>query len=293
MQTKFTANSMLVLVTLFWGFSYLFMKMGLNFIQEYNLIALRFGIAFFLAAAIFPTRLLQANKKTIGYAFILGFILFLVFSCIIFGIKTTSTSNAAFLVSLTVIFVPILTATITKKAPEIKVMVGVGFALLGVGLLTLNNQFIVNFGDLLCIAGALLYATHIIVTEKLTKEVDSINLGIIQLGFTGALGLIFSLFLEMPRFPITAQEWLPVLVLSILCSAIGFIVQTVAQQHTTSTNTGLIFSLEPVFAALFAFLFLGEMFSTQGLLGAMLVLFGVIYSQANWKPLVLPSSFPK
>jgi len=283
MQNKFTANGMLLLVTLFWGFSYLFIKMGLSFIQEYNLIALRFGIAFLLAAVIFPSRLLQANAKTIYYASILGFILFMVFACIISGIKMTSTSNAAFLVSLTVIFVPILTALITKTIPEIKVIIGVVFAIMGVGLLTLNNQLTINSGDLLCIAGALFYATHIIVTDKLTKKVDSIALGIIQLGFTGALGLIFSLFLEMPRFPINTQEWLPVLVLSILCSAIGFIVQTVAQQHTTSTNTGLIFSLEPVFAAIFAFLFLGEILSPQGWLGAFLVLLGVTYSQVTWE----------
>jgi drug/metabolite transporter (DMT)-like permease len=292
MQARFTANAMLLLVTIFWGFSYLFMKMGLHSIQEYNLIALRFGIAFFLAAALFPARLRKATTKTIRYAFVLGFILFLVFSCITFGIKYTSTSNAAFLVSLTVIFVPILTSLIIKKIPEIKVMIGVVFALLGVGLLTLNNQLFINFGDLLCVAGALLYATHIIVTEKLTKTVDSILLGVIQLGFAGALGFIFSLFLETPRFPMNVQEWVPVLVLSILCSAIGFIVQTVAQQYTTSTNTGLIFSLEPVFAAIFAFLFLGEVLSTQGWLGALLVLFGVIYSQVNWNR-ILPGSHQK
>ncbi|WP_378955184.1 DMT family transporter [Pelosinus sp. sgz500959] len=282
MQTKFTANAMLLLVTLFWGFSYLFMKMGLNFVQEYNLIALRFGIAFCLAAVIFSARLRKANLQTIRYAFVLGFILFLVFSCILFGIKFTSTSHAAFLVSLTVIFVPIITALISKKVPESKVMIGVIFALLGVGLLTLDSQLSINFGDVLCIAGALFYATHIVVTEKLTKAVDSILLGTIQLGFAGALGLIFSLFLEVPRFPVATEEWIPILVLSILCSAIGFIVQTVAQQHTTPTNTGLIFSLEPVFAAVFAFLFLGEILSMQGWIGALLVLCGVIYSQVNW-----------
>ncbi len=286
MKTRCTANTMLLIVTIFWGFSYLFMKMGLNSLQEYNLIALRFGIAFFLAAAIFPMRLLKANIKTIRYAFVLGSILFLVFYCITFGIKFTSTSNAAFLVSLTVIFVPMLTSVILKKAPETNVIVGVIFALLGVGLLTLNSRLMINFGDLLCVAGALFYATHIIVTEKLTKTVDSITLGVMQLGFAGALGFIFSLLFEAPRFPITAGEWLPILVLSILCSAIGFIVQTVAQQHTTSTNTGLIFSLEPVFAAIFGFLFLDEILSVQGWLGALFVLFGVIHSQVNWRTII-------
>lgn len=289
MKTRFAANTMLLIVTIFWGFSYLFMKMGLHSIQEYNLIALRFGIAFFLAAVLIPTRIQKVTKEILRYAFILGSILFLVFSCIIFGMKFTSTSNAAFLVSLTVIFVPLLTSLNVKKVPEIKVIIGVSFALIGVGLLTLNSQLRINSGDLLCIAGALLYATHIIVTEKLTKTVDSILLGVFQLGFAGAFGFIFSLFLETPRFPISKQEWLPILVLSVLCSAIGFIVQTVAQQHTTSTNTGLIFSLEPVFAVIFGYLFLGEVLSAQGCLGAILVLCSVIYSQVNWSRLIVSS----
>lgn len=275
------ANFMLLMITMFWGSSYLFMKMGLATIQEYNLIALRFGIAFLLAAAIFPRRLLKMDWKTLRYAFILGFILLFVFIFIMFGIKLTSTSNAAFLVSLTVIFVPVLSALVLKKRPAIQLLVGVGLALIGVGLLTLNHQLTMNIGDGLCIAGALMYATHIIVTEKFTKSVDSIALGITQLGFTGVLGLLLAFCLEIPRFPATQLEWSSVLALSILCSAIGFIGQTVAQKHTNSTNTGLIFALEPVFAALLAFLVFGETLSLQGLIGAILILSGVIYPQLD------------
>lgn len=279
------ANFILLIVTMFWGSSYLFMRMGLDTIQEYNLIALRFGIAFLLAAAIFPHHLRQLDWKTVRYAFILGLILLFVFIFIMSGIKLTSTSNAAFLVSLTVIFVPILSSLVLKKRPSTQLLLGVSLALIGVGLLTLNHQLTINVGDGLCIAGALMYATHIIVTEKLTKNVDSLTLGIAQLGFTGVLGLFLAFYLEIPRFPATQLEWFSVLALSILCSAIGFIGQTVAQKHTTSTNTGLIFALEPVFAALLSFLVFGETLSIQGMIGAILILFGVIYPQlANREP---------
>lgn len=273
------ANFMLLIVTILWGSSYLFMKMGLGSLQEYNLIALRFGIAFLLAALFFPGRMRKTTQTMLRYAFILGFILFLVFAFIMAGMKLTTTSNAAFLVSLTVIFVPLLSSLILKRKPAIKLLTGVSLALLGVGLLTLNHQFAINLGDIFCIMGALMYATHILVTEKFTKTVDSLTLGISQLGFTAILALGSSLIFETPRLPQSHDEWLPVLALSILCSAIGFVVQTVAQQHTNSTNTGLIFSLEPVFAALFAFLVFGETLSGQGLLGATLVLIGVIYPQ--------------
>ena len=68
--------------------------------------------------------------------------------------------------------------------------------------------------------------------------------------------------------------------LALVCSAFGFVVQPLAQAHTTPEHTGLLFALEPVFAALFARLFLHETLSAQGLLGAVLVLAGVLV--ASW-----------
>lgn len=275
MNTQLKANLMLFIVTIFWGSSYLFMKMSLVGIQEFNLIALRFGMAFILAGIVFHRRLIHADFKIIKYAFLLGSILFLVFASITFGIKSTTASNAGFLVSLTVIFVPLLLAIFLRKMPEKRILFGVLLVFTGISFLTLNHQLKISSGDFLCILGALFYALHIIVTGKLTKDVDSITLGVLQLGFSGAWGLLFSLFLETPQIPSTTETWLSVLGLGVLCSAIGFVVQTTAQKYTTPTHTGLLFSLEPVFAALFAFAFAGEILTTRGYLGAFLVLLGV------------------
>lgn len=270
---------LILLITICWGSSYIFMKMGLNSIEEYNLIALRFGIAFIVSAILFFKHLCRADLTTVKFGALLGFILFGVFASILFGLKTTSTANAGFLVSLTVIFVPILYIMIFKKRLEFRLILGVCLAITGIGLLTLNSHLTVQPGDFLCTLAALLYALHILITSLVANKTDSLNLGILQLGFAGGYGLLFSFIFETPSFPHSTDGWIAVLALSIVCSAFGFVLQPVAQKYTTPARTGLIFALEPVFAALFGFWFAHEILPIKGFIGAFLVLAGVVASE--------------
>ncbi|RSL31714.1 DMT family transporter [Salibacterium salarium] len=288
MSMQLRADMMMILVTVSWGTSYVFMKMGLGSIEAFNLVALRFGIAFLFAGLLFYKRLIKVDLKTVKYGMILGFILYLVFTFITFGVKTTSASNAGFIVSLAVIFVPVLSALFLKQKIGPRVFTGIFLSLLGIGLLTLNPQLQMNPGDVLCMLGALSYATYILVTGSLTKNVDSLSLGIIQLGFVSLFGLISSFMApETTVLPDTAGSWFAIISLGIFCSAIGFTIQTISQKYTTPTNTGLIFSLEPVFAAVFAFLVLDEKFTTNAYIGAALVLTGVLLSRIDVKRVFL------
>lgn len=292
-NTQLKADFTMLVVTLFWGSSYLFMKMGLESIQGFNLIALRFGIAFVLAGLVFYKRFMHIDFQTIKYGFLLGSILFSAISVVTIGVKSTSVSNAGFLFSLAVVFVPLLLAIFFRQKTEKRMVIGVVFAIVGIALLTLNDGLSISTGDFLIILGALFYAIYIIVTDKLTKNVDSISLGILQLGFTGAWGLLLSLFFENPHLPNTTESWVSILALSIFCSAIGFIGQTAAQQYTTPTHTGLIFSLEPVFAALFAFIFAGEVLSEKGYIGAFLVLIGILTTKIDFKKFMMKKDYSR
>jgi drug/metabolite transporter (DMT)-like permease len=272
------ADLLILMVTICWGSSYIFMKLGLGSIEEFNLIALRCGLAFILSAALFYKNLRHTDLKTLKYGALLGFLLFGVFTAIMFGLKTTTTSNAGFLISLTVIFVPLIYVTVFKKKLKLSLVIGVCLAIIGIGFLTLNSDLKIYPGDFLCILGALLYAIHILITDSAAKTTNTLNLGILQLGFAGAFGLLFSFLLETPKFPDTSEGWIAVLVLSIVCSAFGYVVQPLAQKYTTPIRTGLIFSLEPLFAALFGFLFIHELLPFKGYVGAALVLVGVLVS---------------
>lgn len=273
------AELLLIMVTLFWGSSYIFMKMGLDSMGEFNLIALRFGLAFILAAILFHKRLRSINMQTLKYGALLGFLLLGVFTCITFGLQTTTTSNAGFLVALTVVFVPLLEVLVFRKKVAPPQIFGAVLAIAGIGLLTLNGSLHIRPGDFLCILAALFYAVQILVTSKAVKRCDSLNIGILQLGFAGSYALVLSAIFETPALPSSMPGWIAILALGILCSACGFILQPVAQQYTTPTRTGLIFSLEPVFAAFFGYWFAGEQLSMQGYAGAALVMLGIVASE--------------
>lgn len=275
------ADLMILFITICWGSSYLFMKMGLDTLGEFNLIALRFGLAFILAAAIFYPRLRQVNLRTIRYAMLLGSILFIMFTALTFGLKTTTTSNAGFLISLTVVFVPLIHTFLFKKKIEKKLIASILLALTGITLLTIQLPFTFKIGDLFCIAAALCYALHINVVSSAAQKVDTLSLGILQLGFTGLYAFVMSLILETPVLPSTTHGWIAILVLSVVCSALGFILQTIAQKYTTATRTGLVFSLEPVFAAMFGFWFAHEIMNSVQYFGAALVFLSVVIASVE------------
>ncbi|WP_308737585.1 DMT family transporter [Paenibacillus sp. AR247] len=205
----FKANVVIMIVTLFWGSSYLFMKMGLDSVQPFNLIALRFGLAFIAAGGLFAGRLRRnTDASVLKHAALLGFILFGVFASIMLGLQGTSTSNAGFLMSLTVIFVPVLSAVFGKSMPSKRLVLGVLLAMTGIGLLTLRPQSGIGFGDLWCILGALLFAVHMMLTGRAAKTSrDPLCIGIWQLGFAGAFGLVFTVLWETPRLPGSISGW--------------------------------------------------------------------------------------
>lgn len=277
------ADLMILLVTMTWGSSYLFMKVGLETVSSFSLVALRFGIAFVVCAIVFFKQIRSIHFVTLKYGFILGFLLFVVSASVILGLKTTSASNAGFLASLTVIFIPLLSIVLFRDRLSYRLIISSLVAMIGIGLLTLNNQFTINFGDLLCILAALFYAFHIIVTGMAAKVANTLQLGILQLGFAGGFGVLFALIFEKPQLPSTKESWIAVLMLSIVCSAFGYIIQAIAQKYTTPTHTGLIFSLEPVFSALFAYLFMNEALPLKGYIGALLILSGVILAEIKIK----------
>lgn len=286
MKLQLRADLMLLMITFFWGGSILLTKIGLDYLQEYNLISLRFTLAFLLSGIVFYKHIIKTDFKTVKYAFILSFILFIVYVFATFGTKYTSISNAGFLFSLTVIFIPILSSVFLKQMPEKKVVFGIVLSIVGVGLLTLHNQFKIGFGDLFCILCALFYAVHILITGAVARHVNAISLGVLQLGFVGLFSIIFSIFMEKPKLPDNYESWFAILALSIFCTGIAFIVQIIAQQHTSPTHVGLIFTLEPVFSSMFAFIFTGETLTSRGYLGALLLLISVLIAELDFKSLL-------
>ena len=281
--TQGKADFMIALVAIAWGSSYVMMKVGLDGIPAFSLTALRFGIAFVCIAAVFAKELKYTTFRIIKRSSILGAFLFGIFAFLLHGMETTTASNAGFLTSTAVVLVPLFHSLLTRSLPNKKIIIGVVVTITGIAFLSLQESLSFHSGDLLCLAGALMYTCQILCNDKFTKDDNPLLLGIWQLAFAAIFSLICTLIFETPTLPSTGAQWGAVLGLAIICSAFGFVMQTVAQAHTTPEHAALLFSLEPVSSAAFAFVFLQEVLNLQGMIGAVLVLCGVLFASVKHK----------
>lgn len=284
MTKQLKADIALLLVTVGWGASFLLTKSSLSELSTFNFLAIRFSIAFILSLIVFFRKIINIDKKTLKYGIALGIVVYATYALQTIGLNYTTASKSAFITGFNVILVPIFSTLLMKKVPDKKVFLSVFIAFAGLGLLTLNKNISgINIGDIYTFICAIICAIHILLIGKYTKECDSVALAVIQIGVCAVLSLITSLGFESPIVPTSYSVWINILILSVVCTLGAFVVQSVAQKFTSPTHTALIFTAEPVFAAIFGYIVLGEILSSQGLIGATLILIGMIITEVDFK----------
>jgi drug/metabolite transporter (DMT)-like permease len=283
MLTQKKANFIIVLVVLFWGLSYVLTRIGLDDLGVFNFLAIRMSLGFLIAALFCFKIFMKMNKETLAAGSVLGALLFSAVTIMNFGLLHTPLSNAVFLVSMTAVFVPLFSTIVYRKFPEKKIIVGTVGASIGILFLTLTGVTGFGFGDVLCIIAAALYATHIMASKKFVenKKINALNLGIVQLGFTALYATIGTFFFETPIIPGGSDIWLIILILAVFAIAFGCVAQVVAQKYTSASHVGLIFALEPVFGAIFAFVIYGDFLLPLQMIGAAFLFFSVIWVQLD------------
>lgn len=292
MTKQLKADFMLLLITIFWGISYYLSDISLSDMGSFTLNAHRFLIAFFAAALFSFPKLKNVSKNTLKYSLIIGTALTFVYIGANLGVQYTTLSNTSFLCGLAVVFTPIVSSIIHKKVPDKKLTLVIVMTTAGIALLTLKDNFALNYsnllGDAASVMCALVYAIDLNITEKAVslEDVDPFQLGVFQLGVTGVLSFTLAVIFEKPHFPTQPSIWASVLFLAILCTGAAFVVQAIAQQYTTASHVGVIFSLETVFAGIVAFAFAKEVLTFKAYFGAALMIASIFIMEIDFKELI-------
>lgn len=266
--------------------SYLFSKLILQGMGIFNLMAVRFLIAFALLAALFFPRLKRIDRRSLLGGAAMGALYYLTMAAELKGLQCVPTSTVSFLENTAIVWVPLLAAALSRRAPEKKTILSAVFCLAGVGLLTLSSALGFGAGEAWCLGAALLYAAAILTTDRLTHgKLDALAAGIVQVGTIGLLGLVSALLFESPRLPQGGTEWLGILALAVVCTGFGFTLQPVAQRGTTAERAGLFCAVNPMVAATLGAVFLHETLTAQSLAGMALILLGIFTAGRSGKPL--------
>lgn len=284
MNKQRRADLLLVLVTGFWGTSYFLTDLCMTGMSPMSLNAFRFLVAFVVLALFFFRKMKGISRATLKYGILVGLSLSAVYVFYAYGLLYTSITNAGFICALPVVTTPIIEFAVSRQRPGGKLLLALLVCAVGMGMLTLNEQFRPALGDILCLGVAVFYGVDLVITDRAVRkpEVDPLQMGILQLGVVGVVTLILTLVLEKPTLPTTPAIWASALFLAVFCTGIAFVVQTVQQQYTTASHVGLIFTLEPLFSAIIAFFFAGERLRPIGYVGAVLMMLSLLLMELDW-----------
>ena len=267
--------------------SYLFSKLIMQSMSMFNMLGIRFLLAFTLLLILFFKRIRKINRKTFAAGAVMGCLYFLVMTAELNGLKRTSSGNVSFLENTAIVIVPLLQAVLLRRFPRWKAVICALLCLIGVGFLTIGSGMAFGAGEMFCMLAAFLYACAILTTDRLTHgNSDSLASGIVQVGMIGTLSLTASLLFEAPRLPSGMLEWTGIVMLAVVCSGFGFTLQPVAQSGTTAERAGMFCALNPMVATILGIVFLHEAFTVQSAVGGGLILAGILISE-------LPEPKPK
>ena len=277
MQENYKYNIYMFVVTIFFGMTYVLTKICLNYTKEFHIISFRFLIAFVVSLVFLYKKIFPIKRREFFYSLLLGGLLFLIFITMTIGVKYTTATNASFLISLSVIFIPFFSWVFNKEKPKKSIFLVLIIVLIGIMLLTLDKNLELHIGDILCLICSLLFSFHILITERFVKSNNPITLGVLQFGEVAILSFLVQYPIEKFTLPKDEKFWISLLILSVFCTVLAYIIQTVSQKKLSSTLIGLILSLEPIFSGIFGYFFLNEYLTFQQYIGAFLLLISVIY----------------
>jgi drug/metabolite transporter (DMT)-like permease len=276
------ADAALLLVAVVWGTSYGVAKGALVFYPVLGFLAVRFGLTFvlLLPALLRASRAEQRDALAAGLP--LGGLLMGIFVCETFGLALTQASNAAFLISLCVVFTPFAEWALLGQRPARAMFVFAGVSLVGAALLSGGMTGRWGWGDALMLAAAVLRAITVCQTSRLTRRrsapvlaLTAVEAGVITLG---SVGLAFALPGGLPPLPADGGFWIACAYLVGGCTVFAFVVQNWALRHSSPSRVGLLMGSEPAFGALFAVLWLGEALSVAGWTGGALIVGAALWT---------------
>ena len=268
-----------------WGSTFVVVKNALADASPLVFLGLRFFLATAILVALFGRGFLAARRGVARAGAVIGALLFAGYIFQTVGLQYTTPSKSAFITTLSSVLVPLLAVVALRRRPNAWAVLGLGIAAAGAYFLTIPaGEFALARGDSITFFCTVAFAGHIVAIAHYAPRYGFSALALGQVATALALASVAIPLgaltgLEAPRVAWTGNLLGALVVTAVLATVLAFSVQTWAQQFTPATHTAVIFTTEPVFAAVTSYLVLGEKLGARETLGAGLILAGVLVAE--------------
>ena len=281
------ADLLMLLAAAIWGFAFVAQREGMETMGPFLFNTARFfiGTVFLLPIVWYLSKKKKVStdketstKKLWIAGIVAGLFLFTASSFQQVGIQYTTAGKAGFITGLYIFFVPLIGIFFGQRTGS-GTWLGAFIAVIGLYLLSINEDFSIARGDLLQLICAVFFAAHVLVIGYVAKRMDPLKLSLIQYFVSGVLSFFIAIAIEVITWQMIVDTAIPLIYAGIMSIGVGYTLQVVAQQHAKSSHAAIILGLEGAFAVLGGWLILDENLSTRGMIGCGLMLSGMFLSQ--------------
>ena len=271
------ASGGLILTAAIWGFAFVVVKDSVDTIPPVYMVSIRYTIAAVLLGFVLISQFKKLNRYYWIHGAVTGLMLALGYITQTIGCKYTTAGKNAFLTTIYVILIPLISWPLNKKRPHFVVFLSAVMALVGIGLLALRNEGGVlgfNVGDILTLICGLFYALHIIFTAKFSQDKNPVILTWIQFIVAAVFSWSVSPLID-GSFSVallkSSRVIFSMLYLGIFSSLVAFLLQNICLKYMESSLASLFLSLESVFGVIFSAIFLRERMTLVMIIGCVLI----------------------
>jgi drug/metabolite transporter (DMT)-like permease len=294
LMNKYIALGALILTTIIWGGTFVIIKESLTFVSPMVFISSRFLIATLLLLPFVTLIFKGSTAVEVKGGLILGLFFFIGFATQTIGLNFTTATKSAFITGTFVIFTPILQLIFEKRNPSRWNITGIILVIIGMIFLSSRGTSVFdvfseigsnfNIGDFLTLICALSYSGYIVYLDIISKKAKFMPLVFIQISLTAVGGILFLLIfaasgIEQVRMEFNSYVIIALLYTALLATLVSTILQTRFQKYVTPTKAAIIFSFEPVIAALLAYILINELLGSFGVIGGIFIFAGLLVSE--------------
>jgi drug/metabolite transporter (DMT)-like permease len=271
----------LLSITAIWGWTFVVVKEGMERTGPFSFLALRFGLATLVLGLLFFRPLVQIDRRALLRGALAGLALFAGYLFQTWGLVTTTATKSGLLTGLSVVMVPVIASLLYRQRVPLSAWGGAFLAVLGLSLLVLGAGPFGAFtiGDVLTLLCALSFAVQILLVDRYVRRSDYRALLVVEVAVVTLLSLLGAAVFEGFPAGVSSDLVSSILITGLLATALAFYVLHRFQVYSTASYTAIILTMEPVFAALFGTLLLGERLGALQIAGGIFILAGMALPQ--------------
>ncbi len=282
MKRASVKNSLLLLLTAtIWGVAFVAQSVGMDYIEPFTFNCIRSilgGITLLPVIFLGKGKSEPPSRTLLTGGICCGILLFAASNFQQFGIQYTTVGKAGFITACYIILVPIMGIFLKKKCTPL-IWLSVLFALAGLYLLCITEEFSLGKGDVLVLICSFLFALHILVIDYFSPKTDGVKMSCIQFFVCGILSGICMLFTETPSFSNIRSAAVPLLYAGIFSCGVAYTLQIVGQKNMNPTVASLILSLESSISVLAGWILLGQSLGLREAAGCILMFAAILLAQ--------------